>query len=65
MMKAETKGKRRVTLSICGLGMLDETEVGSIPDAQPAKIDYETGEVLESGERMTETGSARTAPTAR
>lgn len=30
MMKAETKAKRRVTLSICGLGMLDETEVASI-----------------------------------
>lgn len=27
MMKAETKAKRRVTLSICGLGLLDETEV--------------------------------------
>lgn len=26
-MKAETKAKRRVTLSICGLGFLDETEV--------------------------------------
>src|SRR5678816_1140791 len=48
MMKAETKAKRRVTLSICGLGMLDETEAGSIPDARPAKIDYETGEVLEN-----------------
>lgn len=48
MMKAETKGKRRVTLSICGLGMLDETETGSIPDAHPAKIDYETGEVLDA-----------------
>ncbi len=33
MMKAETKAKRRVTLSICGLGMLDETEVSSIPGA--------------------------------
>ena len=32
-MKAETKSKRRVTLSICGLGMLDETEVESIPGA--------------------------------
>lgn len=30
MMKAETKAKRRVTLSICGLNMLDETEVESI-----------------------------------
>lgn len=27
LMKAETKAKRRVTLSICGLGWLDETEV--------------------------------------
>ncbi len=33
MMKAETKAKRRVTLSICGLGMLDETEVGTISGA--------------------------------
>lgn len=34
-MKCETKAKRRVTLSICGLGMLDETEVESIPSAVP------------------------------
>jgi hypothetical protein len=27
MMKAETKAKRRVTLSLCGLGLLDESEV--------------------------------------
>lgn len=33
IMKAETKAKRRVTLSICGLGMLDETEVETIPQA--------------------------------
>ena len=33
IMKAETKAKRRLTLSICGLGMLDETEVESIPGA--------------------------------
>ncbi len=32
-MKAETKAKRRVTLSICGLGLLDESEVPSTPDA--------------------------------
>lgn len=32
-MKAETKAKRRVTLSICGLGLLDESEVADIdPD---------------------------------
>jgi len=33
MMKAITKAKRRVTLSICGLGILDETEVETIKDA--------------------------------
>ena len=33
-MKAETKAKRRVTLSICGLGMLDETEVETVPGAK-------------------------------
>lgn len=32
-MKCVTKAKRRVTLSLCGLGMLDETEVDSIPGA--------------------------------
>jgi len=36
MLKAETKAKRRVTLSICGLGFLDETEVESIPPAMPS-----------------------------
>jgi hypothetical protein len=34
MMKAFTKAKRRVTLSICGLGLLDETEVEDIPKAK-------------------------------
>lgn len=33
MMKAETKAKRRATLSLCGLGFLDETEVEDIPAA--------------------------------
>lgn len=34
LMKAETKAKRRLTLSICGLGMLDETEIETIPGAE-------------------------------
>lgn len=34
IMKAETKAKRRVTLSFAGLGMLDETEIETIPGAQ-------------------------------
>mgnify|MGYP001493597081 CR=1 FL=1 len=38
LMKAETKAKRRVTLSICGLGFFDETEVSDTPrqDVQQA-----------------------------
>jgi hypothetical protein len=39
LMKAETKAKRRVTLSICGLGMLDETEVETIPNAGPVVVE--------------------------
>jgi hypothetical protein len=43
MMTAETKSKRRVTLSICGLGLLDETEIADIPDvAKPALSGYAT-----------------------
>ena len=36
MMKAETKAKRRVTLSICGLGILDEVELDTMPEARLA-----------------------------
>lgn len=48
IMKAHTKAKRRVTLSICGLGMLDESEVETIRGAVPVPHDEETGEVFES-----------------
>lgn len=34
LMKAETKAKRRFTLSICGLGFLDESEIESIKGAE-------------------------------
>lgn len=34
IMKAETKAKRRATLSICGLGFLDESETETIPNAK-------------------------------
>ncbi len=33
VMKAETKAKRRATLSIAGLGVLDESEIETIPGA--------------------------------
>lgn len=38
MMKAETKAKRRSTLDLVGLGMLDESELESIPGAQTQPI---------------------------
>ena len=44
LMKAETKAKRRVTLSICGMGFLDESEISSIPDARPMIV-TESGEI--------------------
>jgi hypothetical protein len=34
LMKATTKAKRRVTLSLCGLGFLDETEVAAVLEAE-------------------------------
>ena len=45
IMKAETKAKRRVTLSIAGMGFLDETEISSIPDAGRVIVNQETGEI--------------------
>ena len=39
MMKAETKAKRRVTLSICGLGFNDESEMDSLKDARKVNFD--------------------------
>jgi hypothetical protein len=47
IMKAVTKAKRRVTLSICGLGWLDETEVETIKDASPVIV-AETGEIVDA-----------------
>jgi hypothetical protein len=56
-MKAETKAKRRVTLSICGLGLLDESEVEDLnqtpPDQRPA---------LENIKRNVEQATANAQP---
>jgi hypothetical protein len=50
-MRAETKAKRRATLSICGLSLLDETEVETIPDARkvpnPAPVEIAAPAPLE------------------
>lgn len=49
ILKAITKAKRRVTLSICGLGMLDETEVDSIAGAQRVQLTEDGQLIGESG----------------
>ena len=49
ILKAITKAKRRATLSLLGLNMPDETEIETIPQAQPVRVDTETGEILEPG----------------
>lgn len=52
ILKAVTKAKRRVTLSISGLGFLDETEVEDIPVKRPNgngnghAVAAETGELV-------------------
>lgn len=43
LMKAETKAKRRATLSICGLGWMDESESGDF--GTPVDVDSDTGEI--------------------
>ena len=47
-MKAVTKAKRRLTLSLCGLGWLDETEVETIRDARPVNVKAEAGEIIDA-----------------
>lgn len=49
MMKAITKAKRRVTLSICGLAMPDESEIESIPQSAPAMVRAD-GVIVDKGE---------------
>ncbi len=61
MMKAMTKAKRRLTLSLCGLGWLDETEVETIPDARPVVVDSGTGEIMQGGAQMEDSCQPKTA----
>jgi hypothetical protein len=54
IMKSETKAKRRATLSICGLGMLDESELDTMPtytttDISQVKVTTEKTEDVKPG----------------
>lgn len=50
-MKAVTKAKRRLTLSLCGLGWLDETEIETIPNAKVVNVTPE-GEIIDHVEAV-------------
>lgn len=47
IMKTVTKAKRRVTLSICGLGILDESEIDTINKKDIIEVNKDTGEFIE------------------
>jgi hypothetical protein len=54
IMKAVTKAKRRVTLSICGLGLTDESEIDDIPGAARQPVPEIEDKVLEPEDRITD-----------
>ena len=61
LMKAETKAKRRATLSICGLAMLDETEIETIKGAQPVDLEVIHGEPVEAMAEPSKAAPAKSA----
>ncbi|MGL4789773.1 MAG: hypothetical protein ACRCW1_00070 [Anaerotignaceae bacterium] len=71
IMKAETKAKRRATLDLLGLGVLDESEAESIPNATTVAIqtmvealpqmEVESVEVIEETEEEKELSIGRLA----
>lgn len=63
IMKAITKAKRRVTLSICGLGWADESEIETIPNAQPVTVDVVTGEIVDAPMPTPTGGNGKAQPT--
>ena len=63
-MKAVTKAKRRLTLSLCGLGWLDEMEVETIPGAKPVMVEPETGDIIDTIEEFAEEVGAVIEPKA-
>ena len=67
-MKAETKSKRRVTLSIAGLGWLDEMELDTIRGAGLAQDAMDPADIvphpLQEGERPSPSLAVSQHPTA-
>lgn len=63
IMKAETKAKRRLTLSLAGLGWLDESEVVDLPLVASVSVDPATGEVEGGSSKSSEVRQRLTART--
>lgn len=61
IMKCETKAKRRATLSLAGLGLLDESEIGSIPDAETVDVGDDGVVVSPPAPTVSDTIAARVA----
>ena len=61
LMKGITKAKRRTVLSACGLGMLDESEIETIPNAVRVDLYQDTQSALPapSGPAMASTKDAK------
>lgn len=61
IMKAITKAKRRLTLSLAGLGWLDDSEVGTMPDAAAIDVDPDTGAIEDPTPSLTDAAAAKLA----
>lgn len=63
IMKCETKAKRRATLSLCGLGLLDESELETIPASAIAIVPPEAPVVeVIPPQQSAEAAPAKAAP---
>jgi hypothetical protein len=60
LMKCETKAKRRATLSLAGLGIIDESEIASIPDGEIVAVD-DAGVIKAGPTTVSEVIAARVA----
>jgi hypothetical protein len=54
LMKCETKAKRRVTLSICGLGMTDESEWEDVENCFPVAYDFDDPQTIQTNVKKAE-----------
>jgi hypothetical protein len=61
LMKCETKATRRAILAMGGLGMMDESEMETVPDARPVQVNIDTGEILDAPPAQPQQGYVKLA----